>query len=331
METKTNYSSAYVTSLILNNKTLGVDKLNELYPEITLKQFAINRSHLQKKGLVEFQYPISKIKKANSLNGYDREEIVAIIKDNLSLTPKQLHKLVPDISWQTFNGIRHYLPEIVLQRLKKNHLKKNSKYIEKNFESKDEIRKIVAKRIFESCVYGVIPVLPHFDWLGEVAINQLIKNNYYLGIANDMDVFKGASIQKELLGINGTMVFGDMHDILTKYKSNSFAHIGMDFCGVLPNEILTLEYAMQNDLVQVGGYMFLTVTRTVRKIVNGYAKEFMSYVNMNTPETKMTNSEFANDKMIKARFENNDKYVLVDEIPYDTDSQMMFYSIKRVK
>ncbi len=333
METlsKVNYSSSFVTSIILNNGTLGVDKLNELYPEISVKQFAINRSRLQKKGLVEFHYPIRKVNKVSTINGYDRAEIVEIITNNLSLTPKELNKLVPEISTHTFNGIRHHLPEIKVLRHKKRYAKKISKYVEKNFESKDDIRKIVANYIFESGLVGVVPVLPHFDWLGEVVINKLTDKNFYLGIANDIDVFKGATVQKELLGINGTMVLGDMLTILKKYQSNSFAHIIMDFCGVLPIQIGTLEYAMKNDLVQVGGYIFMTVQRTVRKVVNGYADEYMSYVNMNTPDTNMTNSEFANDKMINARFENNDKYVLVEKVPYDTDSQMMFYAIKRIK
>jgi hypothetical protein len=327
-----NYPTSYVTSLILKNKELTVKELNDLHPTISTKQFGAIRKRLVRQGLVS-EVIEKKIDNVYTINDTEvpKDEVKKLIYKDIKLMPKQLNMLYPNISTGTFVGVRHHLPEIRLERHKKNHLKKNIKYIEKNFESKEEIRNLVAKLVAESGVYGLIPVLPHFDWLGEVAIDTLCKRNYYLGIANDIDVFKGASIQIGLLGINGTMVLGDMHTVLRKYQSNSFAHIGMDFCGVLPKEIITLEYAMKNDLVQVGGYMFLTVSRTVRKIVNGYGDEFMTYVNMNTPDTKMTNSEFANDKMIKARFINNDKYALVKEIPYDTDSQMMFYAIKRLK
>jgi hypothetical protein len=339
METKTNYSSAYVTSLILNNKTLGVDKLNELYPEITLKQFAINRSHLQKKGLVEFQYPISKINKANSINGYDYDEIREIILNNPDLKPKQLNELVPEVCWRVFTGLRKgvFADEYKTTRLykevenyRKAYLKSLSKnaYVDKDFEGKNDVRKRVGELVSESGVFGLIGCLPHFDWLGEVFINKYSKNNTYLGIANNLNVFSGANIKKDLLGLVGSMAFGDLYDVISQYPSNSFAHINMDFCGVLPKQAKSVAYAIDNDLVQVGGYLFLTFTQRVRKVVKGdYALIFNTYRKMNN--TKMTNSDFANDELLKDLM--GDKFTLVEKIPYKTKSPMVFYAIKRVK
>lgn len=339
METKTNYSSAYVTSLILNNKTLGVDKLNELYPEITLKQFAINRSHLQKKGLVEFQYPISKINKANSINGYDYDEIREIILNNPDLKPKELNELVPEVCWRVFTGLRKgvFADEYKTTRLykeveeyRKAYLKSLSKnaYVDKDFEGKNDVRKRVGELVSESGVFGLIGCLPHFDWLGEVFINKYSKNNTYLGIANNLNVFSGANIKKDLLGLVGSMAFGDLYDVISQYPSNSFAHINMDFCGVLPKQAKSVAYAIDNDLVQVGGYLFLTFTQRVRKVVKGdYALIFNTYRKMNN--TKMTDSDFANDELLKDLM--GDKFTLVEKIPYKTKSPMVFYAIKRVK
>jgi hypothetical protein len=220
------------------------------------------------------------------------------------------------------------LPEIQLEQCKKKH-SKNGKYFERDYESKQNIRNEIAKRIFASGVFGVIPVLPHFDWLGEIAINELTDKNYYLGIADDELVVKGATIKKELLGINGEMVLGDMFEVLKKYPSNSFAHIGMDFCGVLPTQIDCVKYAMENNLVQVNGYIFLTVKRIVRLCKNGYMKEYNTYRAMNIPDTNLKDSDYANGEFLKVNLLDN--YELVDTIKYQTRSPMTFYAIKRVK
>ena len=211
---------------------------------------------------------------------------------------------------------------------KNKHLK-NGKYFERDYDSKKNIRKEVAKRIFASGVFGLIPVLPHFDWLGEVAIDKLTDKNYYLGIADDDLVVKGATIQKELLGINGEMVLGDMFEVLKKYPSNSFAHIGMDFCGVLPTQIDCVKYAMENNLVQVGGYIFLTVKRIVRYCTNDNMKVYNMFRAMNTPDTNLVDSDYANGKFLEANLLDN--YELVDTEKYQTGSPMVFYAIKRIK
>jgi hypothetical protein len=324
-----NYPTSYVTSLILKNKELTVKELNDLHPTISTKQFGAIRKRLVRQGLVS-EVIEKKIDNVYTINDTEvpKDEVKKLIYKDLKVIPKELNKLYPNISTARFNGIRHYLPEIKVQRYKNKH-SKNGKYFERDYDSKKNIRKEVAKRIFESGVFGLIPVLPHFDWLGEVAINELTDKNYYLGIADDELVVKGATIQKELLGINGEMVLGDMFEVLKKYPSNSFAHIGMDFCGVLPTQIDCVKYAMENNLVQVGGYIFLTVKRIVRLCKNDNMKMYNMFRAMNTPDTNLKDSDYANDKFLEANLLDN--YELVDTIKYQTRSPMTFYSIKRIK
>jgi hypothetical protein len=326
---KLNYSSAFVTSLILKSKNSCAVKLNEEYPAISFNRFSTNRTKLVEKRLVPYVEQKEKVEPTyNDIDVVSIDEIKEIIYQDLKLTPKELNKLYPHISTFRFNGVRHYLPEIQLEQCKKKH-SKNGKYFERDYESKQKIRNLVAKRIFESGVFGVIPVLPHFDWLCEVAINKLTDKNYYLGIADDELVVKGATIKKDLLGINGEMVLGDMFEVLKKYPSNSFAHIGMDFCGVLPTQIDCVKYAMENNLVQVGGYIFLTVKRIVRLCKNDNMKMYNMFRAMNTPDTNLKDSDYANDKFLEANLLDN--YELVNTIKYQTRSPMTFYAIKRVK
>lgn len=324
------YPTSFVTSVILKNKDVSANELNNLYPDISVSNFKNNQKRLVRLGLVSSSIVEKKIEKVYTVNNTEvpRDEVKKLIYKDLKLTPKELNKLYPHISTFRFNGVRHYLPEIQLEQCKKKH-SKNGKYFERDYESKQNIRNEIAKRIFASGVFGVIPVLPHFDWLGEIAINELTDKNYYLGIADDELVVKGATIKKELLGINGEMVFGDMFEVLKKYPSNSFAHIGMDFCGVLPTQIDCVKYAMENNLVQVNGYIFLTVKRVVRLCKNGYMKEYNTYRAMNTPDTNLKDSDYANGEFLKVNLLDN--YELVDTIKYETGSLMTFYAIKRVK
>jgi hypothetical protein len=324
------YPTSFVTSVILKNKDVSANELNNLYPDISVSNFKNNQKRLVRLGLVSSSIVEKKIEKVYTVNNTEvpSDEVKKLIYKDLKLTPKELNKLYPHISTFRFNGVRHYLPEIKLQRYKNKH-SKNGKYFERDYESKQNIRNEIAKRIFASGVFGVIPVLPHFDWLGEIAINELTDKNYYLGIADDELVVKGATIKKELLGINGEMVFGDMFEVLKKYPSNSFAHIGMDFCGVLPTQIDCVKYAMENNLVQVNGYIFLTVKRVVRLCKNGYMKEYNTYRAMNTPDTNLKDSDYANGEFLKVNLLDN--YELVDTIKYETGSLMTFYVIKRVK
>ena len=339
METSTlNYPTSYVTSLILKNKDVSVNELHDLHPTISIKRFGSIRKQLVNKGLVSFIKPTSKVENKNK-NAYDYDEIRAIILDNPTLKPKQLNELVPDVCWRVFTGLRKgvFADEYKTSRLYKEvegyrnaYLKSLSKnaYADKDFGGKNDVRNRVGELVLESGVFGLIGCLPHFDWLGEVAINKYTKNNTYLGIANNLNVFSGANIKKDLLGLVGSMGFGDVYDVISQYPSNSFAHINMDFCGVLPTQAKSVAYAIDNNLVQIGGYLFLTFTQRVRKVVKGdYALIFNTYRKMNT--TNMTDSDFANDELLKDLM--GDKFTLVEKIPYKTKSPMVFYAIKRVK
>jgi len=329
------YAKSFIEDLVLTHlkedDNITPTRLNELYPAISVQTFSVTQKKLERKALVSSEI---KTKFANVLSindtEVDKDEVKKLIYKDLKLIPKELNKLYPNISTARFNGIRHYLPEIKVQRYKNKH-SKNGKYFERDYDSKQKIRDLVAKRIFASGVFGVIPVLPHFDWLGEVAIDELTDKNYYLGIADDDLVVKGATIQKDLLGINGEMVLGDMFEVLKKYPSNSFAHIGMDFCGVLPTQIDCVKYAMENNLVQVGGYIFLTVKRIVRYCTNDNMKVYNMFRAMNTPDTNLVDSDYANGKFLEASLLDNYELTDADTIKYQTGSPMVFYAIKRVK
>lgn len=340
-----NYSTGFVSSLILRNKELTSDELNEVYPAITTKQFGVNRGKLQKKGLVNaIEVTRKSPKKINygySLldNNVTDDEVRGLINLNPTLMPKQLSEKYPHITWQKFNAVRYWLNvdtyaikrmEKRIEEIRKVVDRKPNAYRQKNEGKKDYIRNVVAQLIYESGIYGVIPCLPHIDCFGEVAINKLTDQNTYVGIGNDELVVEAMTLKKELLGLSMETYYGDMLSYLQQFNSTSFAHIGMDFCGVMPIQIYSVVYAIENDLVPIGGYLFLTFQRIVRIAKKGYYAELWNMFKELKPSyLEMTDSDFANDMLLKMVI--GDKYELVKEEKYQSGVPMIFYAIKRIK
>jgi hypothetical protein len=343
-----NYSTGFVSSLILRNQELTPYELNEIYEVISVNRFGINRSKLQKKGLVNVIEVTKKVRKKLNFslldNDVTNEEVTDdyvkdLIKLNPTLIPKQLSEKYPYITWQKFNANRVWLNrDYYATKRKENRIeeirqivdRKPNAYKQKNEGKKQEIRNIVAQLIYESGIYGVIPCLPHIDCLGEVVINKLTDKNTYVGIGNKELVVEAMELKKELLGLPMECFYGDMFDFLSQYKNTSFAHIIMDFCGAMPIQMKSVAYAIENNLVPVGGYLFLTFQRVVRKAKNGYYAELWNFFKNSKPSyLDMTDSDFANGMLLT--FVMGDKYKLIKKEKYQSGVPMVFYAIKRIK
>ena len=340
-----NYSTGFVSSLILRNQELNAYELNVTYPAISIIQFGINRGKLQKNGLVSPIEVVRRTPKKINLgytlldNNVTNAEVEGLIKLNSTLMPKQLSEKYPHITWQKFNAVRYWLNVDVYDTKRKEKRieeirqivdRKPNAYRQKNEGKKDYIRNEVAKLIYDSGIYGVIPCLPHIDCFGEVAINKLTDKNTYVGIGNDELVVEAMTLKKELLGLSMETYYGDMLSYLQQFNSTSFAHIGMDFCGVMPIQIYSVVYAIENDLVPIGGYLFLTFQRIVRIAKKGYYAELWNMFKELKPSyLDMSKSDFANYMLLNMVI--GDKYELVKEEKYQSGVPMIFYAIKRIK
>ena len=237
-----NYSTGFVSSLILRNKELNSFELNEVYPAISIIQFGINRGKLQKKGLVNVIEVTRKVRKKLNFSLLDNDvtdEVITndyvkdLIKLNPTLMPKQLSEKYPYITWQKFNANRVWLnvDDYAIKRMEKRIEeirqivdRKPNAYRQKNEGKKDFVRNEVAKLIYDSGIYGVIPCLPHIDCFGEVAINKLTHQNTYVGIGNDESVVEAMTLKKELLGLSMETYYGTMLSYLQQFNSTSFSH-----------------------------------------------------------------------------------------------------------
>jgi hypothetical protein len=89
-------------------------------------------------------------------------------------------------------------------------------------------------------------------------------------------------------------------------------------------------YAIENDLVPIGGYLFLTFQRIVRIAKKGYYAELWNMFKELKPSyLDMSKSDFANYMLLNMVI--GDKYELVKEEKYQSGVPMIFYAIKRIK
>jgi hypothetical protein len=267
-----------------------------------------------------------------------KEYIRSLISKHPNLSPTQLNELYPNISIPTFRANHRWANEELnklnrrdkrIAEIHKLVSKKNSSYVDKHYAVKEENRVQMATMVYESGLYGLIPSLSHIDCLGERKLEALTDKNTFLNIDRDELVVEGATLTMQKYGLKGSAVCGDMLSVLKNYGENDFAHIFMDFCGSLPIQGTTLDYVIENNLVGVGGYIFLTISNAVRKVVNGYAREFNSYGALHTSNMTCSKTYFINKLMLKSMM--RDKFIEVVDKPYQTDSPMLFYVMKRVK
>ncbi len=265
-----------------------------------------------------------------------KEYVRSLIKKHLILLPKELNKLYPEISIATFRAnyrwLKPDLDKFIDERIAEIHKlvsTKNNSYIDKNHFVKEENRNDMANMVYESGLYGRIASLSHIDCLVERKLDALTSQNTFVNIDRDELVVEGAKLTMYKYGLNGNAVCGDMLSVLKNYGENDFAHIFMDFCGALPIQGETLDYVIKNNLVKVGGYIFLTVSNAVRKVVNGYSKEYNSYTALHNENMCYTKTHLANKLMLNSMM--RDKFIEVKDKPYQTDSPMLFYVMQRYR
>jgi hypothetical protein len=339
METSTlNYPTSFVTSVILKNNNVSANELNNLYPAISVSNFKTNRKRLVRLGLVSIDE--EKIQKVYTLNNTEfcSDEVKKLIRQHSELKPKELNILYPNIPIPTFTANYRWENEELnkvkrrdkrIAEIHKLVSKKNNSYVDKHYSVKEENRVQMATMVYESGLYGLIPSLSHIDCLVERKLEALTDKNTFLNIDRDKLVVEGAKLTMQKYGLKGSAVCGDMLSVLQNYRENDFAHVFMDFCGSLPIQGVTLDYVIKNDLVPIGGYIFLTISNAVRKVVNGFAKEFNSYGAFHTSDMTCSKTYLRNKFLLKSMM--GDKFIEVVDKPYLTDSPMLFYVMKRVK
>ena len=178
---------------------------------------------------------------------------------------------------------------------------------------------------------GTILTLPSFTCALELQIlNRIGRGLKFIGCERDFDTFhKMVNKIAEETKLRNTVVprFGEIGDIIYNSKENEFAHLILDYCGTINTFHKEIEYAIQNDLVEVGGTISITLSKNGLGnnvgIVGDLLRQFPEGTFSGEKETEMGIKLFLN-KVMKSN------YVVETFFNYCDTSAMVLVIVRRV-
>ena len=221
-----------------------------------------------------------------------------------------------------------------VKKNKKSITKLTNTYVNSGGVNKEIARNKMVDYVLNSKLSGKILSLPFSTWTIEKKILNKSNSYNFLGVERDKNTFK--DMRKAIRGTQLPFeVFnGDVNQKIYGTKRESYSHMILDYCGTLNTIVHELEYAIERELLQVGGMMFITMTRTLRKIAhNERLNDFASLVD-NSDRNVMS------DMVIKGFFFNAiGKNHRIKEVFHYSDvkpngnegAKMVMYVIERIK
>lgn len=192
-------------------------------------------------------------------------------------------------------------------------------------------REKMANIIIKSGVQGIVPTLPNTNWAIELMIEKSVKGNSFLGVERNPLTFKKMRTNLKQLRKNnelsGETHLGNIAEVIFGKNENSYAHLILDYCGNLVTIRKELEYAIQNNVVAVGGVMAVTFAKPIR----GIDAESLKLLDLAVENN--TDSRCASDKAIEAYFYKITGFThkVVEFFHYRDTSPMTLVLIKRIK
>ena len=151
-------------------------------------------------------------------------------------------------------------------------IQKEKKQLEKNTynnhggffkqQARDKMENAIS---FVDSPMGTILTLPSFTCTLESQIlNRIGKGINFIGCERDFDTFQqmvNTIANNDKLRKAIVPRFGEIGDVIFKSKTDEFAHLILDYCGTINSFHKEIEYAIQNDLVQLNGTISITLSK----------------------------------------------------------------------
>lgn len=293
-----------VQSFILRNyeSKTAVEICDEL--KISLAKLAANRLALG--GVV-------------SENGFiqlDKKKAKTVVNKHMD-TISQLHKKIKNSA--------------SVQQEKKVVKEKNTYANHEGIRKQEAREKMVNAIASVDSPVGVIPTLPSFTCkLESLILEKIGRGISFIGCERDFDTFhKMVNTIAESQTLKRTIVprFGEIGEVIFNAKKDDFAHLILDYCGTINSFHKEIEYAIQNDLVQVNGTLSITLSKNGIGnnvgIVGELLRQFPQGCFGDDKETEMGVKLFLN-KVMKPNYKVETFFNYYDSSP------MMLIIVKRI-
>lgn len=137
-------------------------------------------------------------------------------------------------------------------------------YTNHNGENKEVARVKMENWVVDSGVVGEVPTLPNTDWIIEQKIAKQLPDMQFIGAEMHEDTFVTMKQNLKKLTLNAKTYLGKIGDLIFGKVENTYAHLILDYCGMLSTFSKEIEYVINNDVIQVGGIMAITFGKPLR-------------------------------------------------------------------
>jgi len=176
-----------------------------------------------------------------------------------------------------------------------------SNYKNTNSFVKNTIRLLILKSIKESGISGTILSLPSFECKLEEMICNEISNVTFIGVEKYKDTFNAMTKISKSKNLPIVPYYGLVSDKIYGSIRESYAHLILDYCGMLSSFNYEIEYALKEKLVPIKGTIHLTIAKNQRQKggVHTRVKDLANTMVVNGNSDTRTESEI----MIRSYFD----------------------------
>jgi hypothetical protein len=205
--------------------------------------------------------------------------------------------------------------------------KTGNTYNNHNGENKEVARTKMANIIIDSGIGGVIPSLPNKNWAIEQKINNGLGDVSFIGIEMHEPTFIEMKANLKQTNLKAEVHFGKFSDKIYGKIENTYAHLIMDYCANLSTISKEVEYAINNDVIGVGGIMAITFSKPIR------GTDFQSTKLKNLGAINNADDRCMSDKSVEAYFNKITgwNYQVVEFFYYQDTYPMTLVLIRRIK
>jgi hypothetical protein len=200
-------------------------------------------------------------------------------------------------------------------------------YANHNGINKEVARDKMANHIIDSGVIGEVPTLPNTTWAIEQKIVSGLKDMSFIGAECIEDTFIQMKAKLRSLKLNAKTFFGKIGDLMYGKIEDTYAHLILDYCGELPTISKEIEYAINNDIVKLGGIIAVTFAKPIRT-VSLQSTKIKGLAAINNADNRCMS-----DKAVEAYFNKVTgwNYQVVEFFYYQDTYPMTLVIIKRIK
>ena len=145
-------------------------------------------------------------------------------------------------------------------------------YRNHNGENKEVARVKMTNHVVNSGVVGVVPTLPNTDWIIEQKIANQLPDMSFIGAELDKVTYNKMRKNLKSFDLNATTHFGKIGELIYGKTEDTYGHLILDYCGHLSTFSKEIEYAINNNIVKVGGIMAITFGKPLRGLDSQTAK-----------------------------------------------------------